>query len=243
MDRQLYIDINHFARSTSFAHGFMAAYALWIGLGALGACLVLGWLYNRRRGFGSENSRGLAAVAWAGAGAVVAFAVNQPIEAAIGRVRPFVAIPGSELLLARNTSPSFPSDHAIIAGAVITGLLLARTRVVALLAGLVGLLLCFARVYVGLHYPSDVLVGLLDGGIVVLLGYKLAVPVLERAVLAIGRSPFAFLVGAVHQRGATVVGPAAHAHEIAATGSVRLLEGRSVRPLPANRTEEPVAKT
>ncbi len=51
-----------------------------------------------------------------------------------------------------------PSDHAVMAGAVAAGLLLAHRRLGALAAA-AALLMAFARVYIGAHYPWDVLGG------------------------------------------------------------------------------------
>ena len=57
-------------------------------------------------------------------------------------------------------------------GAVATGLLLVNRRL-GLLAALAAALMAFARVYIGAHYPWDVLGGLVLGGAVVLLGWLL----------------------------------------------------------------------
>jgi undecaprenyl-diphosphatase len=69
--------------------------------------------------------------------------------------------------------PSFPSGHATQASAFWLSLLLVLGRlslpgaVLALAYGAGGLLIvtvCFSRVYLGVHYPSDVIAGLLLGG-------------------------------------------------------------------------------
>ena len=55
-----------------------------------------------------------------------------------------------------------PSDHAVVAGAVIVGVLLYNWRL-GLAATVAGLALAFDRVYVGAHYPGDVPAGLVLG--------------------------------------------------------------------------------
>jgi undecaprenyl-diphosphatase len=58
----------------------------------------------------------------------------------------------------------FPSAHAVVMG-VLTGFMvcLAPDDVLAVLIGLIALSTAWARVYVGAHFPSDVLVGLALG--------------------------------------------------------------------------------
>lgn len=63
---------------------------------------------------------------------------------------------------------SFPSNHATIAGALATAVLLLSPRW-GLLAAPLALLAAFSRVFVGVHYPHDVLAGLLLGLAVTLL--------------------------------------------------------------------------
>jgi membrane-associated phospholipid phosphatase len=72
-----------------------------------------------------------------------------------------------EVLLPCSVDYSMPSDHCVIAGAFVAGLLV-LDRVVGVVAMVVALLLAFARVYTGVHYPTDTLVGLLVGAVIAL---------------------------------------------------------------------------
>jgi undecaprenyl-diphosphatase len=88
------------------------------------------------------------------------------IKAATGRPRPFETISGVEKLVG-TVGDSMPSGHAAtsFAGAVILTYLLPRAGpLVFLLAVAIG----FSRIYVGVHYPSDVLAGAALGAAVAL---------------------------------------------------------------------------
>ncbi|ONI85840.1 hypothetical protein ALI144C_12035 [Actinosynnema sp. ALI-1.44] len=68
---------------------------------------------------------------------------------------------------------SFPSNHATIAGAAAVGLILVH-RVLGVVAVVLAVLVAVARVVEGVHYPHDVLVGLLLGAGVALVAGPLA---------------------------------------------------------------------
>lgn len=80
----------------------------------------------------------------------------------VNRPRPFETIPGLTVLTFRPISYSFPSGHACssFAAAFILSKGLGRKGAVAyILAALIAI----SRVYVGVHYASDVLVGAIIG--------------------------------------------------------------------------------
>ncbi len=80
------------------------------------------------------------------------------LKSAIGRDRPPVGDPHVHPSIPVPTDPSMPSGHAMtaFAGAVVLGAVVPRARW-ALLALAVGIAL--SRVYLGVHFPSDVLAG------------------------------------------------------------------------------------
>lgn len=163
-DDRLLLDINDLSRSTPWLHGPLTAYATY-GL-ALFALVLLAGVLVRRHG----SSRDLAAAAWAPLAMLLALELNQPLGHAVHELRPYDTHPGLLVLVARTTDFSFPSDHAVMSGAVTAGLLLVSWRL-GLVAAALGLLMLFTRVYVGAHYPWDVVAGAAFGAAVALVGW------------------------------------------------------------------------
>ncbi|MBV9099350.1 MAG: phosphatase PAP2 family protein [Frankiaceae bacterium] len=176
MNHDYFRDINDFARDSGWLHGFMKFFA-GDGVVVFALLLLAGWWIARR-----ESPRWMATALWAAIGTLAAVAINQPIVNAVKEKRPFVTMPHVLVLVHHAADYGFPSDHATMAGAVAAGLLLLTWRL-GLLAVLAALLMCFARVYVGVHFPGDVLAGLGVGAVTVVIGYFLLVPLLTKAVV------------------------------------------------------------
>jgi membrane-associated phospholipid phosphatase len=81
------------------------------------------------------------------------------------RERPYDIIPSVDLLVPKEYDLSFPSGHALIVSGGATLLWLRERRRWATLALLEAILVSISRVYVGVHYPSDVIGGWLLGAI------------------------------------------------------------------------------
>ena len=166
LDDRLLLDVNAFARDTGWLHGAVAGYANY-GI-VLFALLLLAGLVVARRG----SSRTLAAAGWAPIAMLVAVGLNQPIGSAVAEARPYTTHAHLLVLAHRTADFSFPSDHAVMAGAAATGLLLV-SRKLGVVAWVAALVMAFARVYIAAHYPWDVVAGLVLGAAVAGLGWLL----------------------------------------------------------------------
>jgi membrane-associated phospholipid phosphatase len=195
----LFGEVNDFARHTGWLHGPMLAYATY-GVVVFALLLLAGWWLARSRG-----PRAMAAALWAGTGMLLAVALNQPIVNGVHEARPYTVHPHILVLGHRSADFSFPSDHAVMTGAVAAGLWLVSRRLGAL-ATVAALLMAFVRVYIAAHYPHDVIVGLAFGAAVVLLGWLLLATPLTWLVAWLARTPLRPLL--VDDRRAPVAGAA-----------------------------------
>lgn len=82
----------------------------------------------------------------------------------VARVRPYEVVPGLECLVGAQKDFSFPSGHATNSLAC-SWVLFRRApkRWWGICALILALLICWSRLYVGVHYPTDVLCGILIG--------------------------------------------------------------------------------
>ena len=91
-------------------------------------------------------------------------AADWIVKPLVRRARPFDALPGVVVIGKRPNDSSFPSGHAAnaFAGAVVLSSTRPRGRVAwwAIAAAI-----AYSRVYLGVHYPSDVAAGALIGAI------------------------------------------------------------------------------
>jgi undecaprenyl-diphosphatase len=174
LDDRVFFAINSLAAHTTWLHAPVELYANY-GVALFAVLLAVALLRARVR-----SSRELAATVWAGLGTLLALAVNQPLGHLVHEARPYATHPHVLLLAHRSSDFSFPSDHAVMAGAVAAGLLIAWRRT-GVLAVVLAVLMAFARVYIAAHYPWDVVAGLLVGAVVVAVGWLL----LRRPLVAV----------------------------------------------------------
>ncbi|MCI8270191.1 MAG: phosphatase PAP2 family protein [Lachnospiraceae bacterium] len=110
--------------------------------------------------FRRTRRAGLAAFIALAVGALITNIICKP---AFARVRPYEAIDGLILLVEKQKDFSFPSGHSCASFAAVTALRrhLPRQAVAGLL--ILATLIAVSRLYVGVHYPSDVLGGIFIG--------------------------------------------------------------------------------
>lgn len=174
--------VNDFARATPWLHGLISGYANY-GVVLFAALLLVGWWITRRSG----QVKSTAAVACAVSATLLAVAINQPIVNAVHEARPYTAHHSILVLAQRSADFSFPSDHAVMAGAVAAGLWFVSRRL-GIAATIAAVLMAFARVYIGAHYPQDVLAGLALGCAVAVLTCLTTRRIVARAFGATART-------------------------------------------------------
>lgn len=187
-DVSLLYDINGMAED---APDWLAGVMTFVGeyglLLALVLLVVWCWWGARRRGTLDDAAASVAAVVWAPLAAGVAVLVNVPIRGFVERPRPFRDHQGLEVLADGKNDFSFVSDHATFAMALGVGLFVAHRRF-----GVAGIVLAaaegFCRVFMGVHYPTDVVGGFALGTAVALLLSPLAMALLTPLMKAVGRS-------------------------------------------------------
>jgi undecaprenyl-diphosphatase len=175
--------VNRFAESTPLLHAPLRLYAQY-GVVLFGGLLLLSWWRARR----DRDPRTVAAALWAPAGMLVAVGLNQPLVHHFHEVRPYTVFPHALVLVGRSHDFAFPSDHAVMAGAVAAGVLLADRRLGAVTVA-AALLMAAARVYVGAHFPLDVVAGLFFGSAVAVVTFLVVRPLLVPVVRALTRTP------------------------------------------------------
>lgn len=167
LNRRLFLDMNDFARHTPWLHTPVYLYATY-GVLLFGALLVTGWEQARSAGDPAK----VAAALWAPAGTLLALALTQAVTRFVAQPRPYATLPHILVLADHDGAPSFPSDHATMAGAVAGGLFLVNRRL-GLIAAAAAAAMAVSAVYNGAHYPNDVAAGLILGAVVAMVGYAL----------------------------------------------------------------------
>jgi undecaprenyl-diphosphatase len=182
MNERLFQDVNQFARNTPWLHGVVLGYATY-GVALFAALLMAGWWTARTAG----DRRRVGLALCAGAGTLLAIAVNQPIVNAIHAARPYDTHEHILVLAHRTADYSFPSDHSVMVAAVAGGLFFVSRRL-GIAATIAALLMGFARIYIAAHDPADVTAGLLVGAAIGMAFCALLEGPAEALVNVVGRT-------------------------------------------------------
>lgn len=179
----LYRDITDFAHDTP--HWVQSAFEVWTEYGLLLFGLLYIAVWWRARGL--RDPRAVARAVLAPLATALVYVASEVVKSTIDEERPCRAV-------ARAAAPlvpcpphgdwSFPSNHSAIAGAAAVALALAVPRLAALTLPM-AVLMAFSRVFVGVHYPHDVGMGLLLGASLGALSVALLTGPLTRVIAAV----------------------------------------------------------
>jgi undecaprenyl-diphosphatase len=151
------------------------------------APVLLVWLWVRRP---DDRRAGLLAVT---IGAVAGQMANMSLGMLWFEPRPFMAGIG-HTLLAHAADNGFPSDHSTLMFALGSGLIFTgAARRAGAVVCLFGLAVAWARVYLGVHFPVDVLVGMPVGLVAGAVAWRVE-PVVRRYALPLAQALYGRVV-------------------------------------------------
>ena len=90
-------------------------------------------------------------------------ATNLVLKNWVARVRPYEVIEGLKILISKPHDWSFPSGHTTNAFAAAWVMFTMLPRKYGVPALILAILIAFSRMYVGVHYPTDILGGIAVG--------------------------------------------------------------------------------
>lgn len=94
---------------------------------------------------------------------------NMVLKDYVARVRPYDVIEGLHCLIERPTDWSFPSGHTMTAFAAAVVIFRSRPKRLGIPIMTLACVIAFSRLYVGVHYPSDVIFGAVLGTLIGLI--------------------------------------------------------------------------
>ncbi|MGW5653778.1 phosphatase PAP2 family protein [Streptomyces humi] len=152
LDGSLFTSVTDFARDTKWLNTPMEVWTN-LGLGVFALLMIAGWWTARRR-----DPRAMTVALAAPVAVLTAFAVAEVVKKLVAEVRPCRSMPHAYFVdsCPAPSDYAFPSGHATVAAATVAALFLLDRRLCAV-AAVFALVEGFSRVYVGAHYPHDVL--------------------------------------------------------------------------------------
>lgn len=152
IDGSLFTTVTDFARDTKWLN---TPLSLWTnaGLGVFAVLMLIGFWNARRR-----DDRTMTLALAAPVAVAVAFAFAEVVKKLVAEVRPCYSLPHDYFVEACpvRTDYAFPSGHSTTAFATVAAVWLIDRRLSAITAAF-AVFEGFTRVYVGAHYPHDVI--------------------------------------------------------------------------------------
>jgi undecaprenyl-diphosphatase len=148
VDAAFVLALHQWATSQTWIAGIVLAVAQ-AGLFVVPVVILGVWLVARAPADGRREAVLVGVIA-----AVLAAAVGLVLERTLNRPRPFAEL-GFAPLFPHAADASFPSDHTLV-GVALVGPMLWRAPKLGIWLMLWALLIGFARVAAGVHYPTDI---------------------------------------------------------------------------------------
>ena len=109
------------------------------------------------------------------AGMLLSYLINNLfLKNLVARTRPYEVIDGLHLLVGRASDMSFPSGHSATSFVAATVMMCFLPKRYGISALVLAALIAFSRLYVGIHYPTDVLFGTISGIVIGLVMTKIS---------------------------------------------------------------------
>jgi len=184
VDDGWYRAITSFAQRTGWLHRPLEIYTL-ASIILLAAMVVYTWWSARSH----ADRRAVTAVAWVVLGTALSTVAGLVLKQIFQEARPCQAISVATVQACPGPQDySFPSDHMTVAVALAVGLWIVNRKI-----GLVAIALAavegFSRIYLGQHYPHDVIAAVALSAIVMMGGWYLARGPLTRLIATLERTP------------------------------------------------------
>lgn len=169
-DRALFLHINGLAGKIPIIDGFFKGISNDY-FAVISSCLILVWLWFGMRG-AIERQIFQKAVLTAAISIGLTSLLVMISNHLYFRVRPFNELPPDSvnLLFYRPTDSSFPSNLASVLFAIAIPIFIKNKREGSVLLA-IAVLASFGRIYIGIHYPLDVLGGVAFGALGALLAF------------------------------------------------------------------------
>lgn len=195
IDGSLFDDVTRFARHTRWLSSAVEAWTTY-GIGVFVVLLLVGWWISRPRG-----DRQMTAALVAPISVAVAFLVTEVIKSQIGELRPCRSLPHAFIIekCPAPTDYALPSGHTTFAVAVAVALYFVNRRL-GIIATLLAILEGVSRVYVGAHYPHDVIAAMVVALVVVLIVSPLLRKILRGFIGRLRQGPLHGLLSADEPR-------------------------------------------
>lgn len=94
---------------------------------------------------------------------------NLILKNLVARVRPYEAVDGLQRIIEAQSDFSFPSGHSASSFAAAVVIFMLCPRKYGVPALMLAFLIALSRLYVGVHYPTDVLTGVISGTVIAVI--------------------------------------------------------------------------